>query len=255
MRIHALIVDDEPLSRRRLRTLLRSEPDIDVTGECGDGRRAVAAILEKKPDLVFLDVQMPELDGFGVLEAVGTERLPVVVFVTAYDEHALRAFEVHALDYLLKPFDRDRFHKTVQRVRVEISARRTGSSNRQLLGLLAELKGFSRVQQRIMVRSGGRTLFLGVNEIDWIEAEGNYVRLHVGKESHLMRETMNAIGQQLDPQQFQRIHRATIVHLERVREIQPWIRGDSVVILRDGTRLTVSRNYRERFDRALSGSY
>lgn len=255
MRIRALIVDDEPLARRRLRSLLRNEPDIDVAGECGDGRRAVAAILEKKPDLVFLDVQMPELDGFAVLDAVEAERLPAIVFVTAYDEHALRAFEVHALDYLLKPFDRDRFRMTLERVRAEVAAQRSGSSNRELLDLISELRNSSRAQQRLMVRNAGRILFLGVNEIDWIEAEGNYVRLHVGKESHLMRETMNAIEQRLAALKFQRIHRSTIVNVERVRELQPWIRGDSVVILRDNTRLTLSRNYRERFENALSRSH
>jgi two-component system, LytTR family, response regulator len=255
MRIRALIVDDEPLARRRLRSLLRSEPDIDLAGECGDGRRAVAAILEKKPDLVFLDVQMPELDGFAVLDAVGAERLPAIVFVTAYDEHALRAFEVYALDYLLKPFDRERFRRTLDRVRVEIAAQRSSSSNRELLELISELRSSSRTQQRLMVRNAGRILFLGVNEIDWIEAEGNYVRLHVGKESHLMRETMNAIEQRLAVLKFQRIHRSTIVNVERVRELQPWIRGDSVVILRDNTRLTLSRNYRERFENALSRSH
>ena len=253
MRIRALIVDDEPLARRRLRSLLRNEPDIDLAGECGDGRRAVAAILDKKPDLVFLDVQMPELDGFAVLDAVGAEKLPAIVFVTAYDEHALRAFEVHALDYLLKPFDRERFRKTLERVRVEIGAQRSSPANRQLLDLLAELRSSARTQQRLMIRTAGRILFLGVNEIDWIEAEGNYVRLHVGKESHLMRETMNATEQRLDPLKFQRIHRSAIVNVERVRELQPWIRGDSVVILRDNTRLTLSRNYRERFDKVLSG--
>jgi len=254
MRIRALIVDDEPLARRRLRSLLRSEPDIDLAGECGDGRCAVAAILEKKPDLVFLDVQMPELDGFAVLDAVGAEMLPAIVFVTAYDEHALRAFEVFALDYLLKPFDRERFRKTLERVRVEIAAQRSSSSNRELLDLISELRSSSRTQQRLMVRNAGRILFIGVNEIDWIEAEGNYVRLHVGKESHLMRETMNAIEQRLAMANFQRIHRSTIVNVERVRELQPWIRGDSVVILRDNTRLTLSRNYRERFENALSRS-
>lgn len=253
MRIRTLIVDDEPLARRRLRRLLRSEPDIELAGECGDGRRAVAAILEKKPDLVFLDVQMPELDGFAVLDAVGAEKLPAVVFVTAYDEHALRAFEVHALDYLLKPFDQDRFRKTLERVRTQIGTQRSGPSNRQLLDLLEELRSSTKIQQRLMIRTAGRILFLDTSEIDWIEAEGNYVRLHMGKESHLMRETMNAMEQRLDPFKFQRIHRSTIVNVERVRELQPWIRGDSVAILRDNTRLTLSRNYRERFDKVLSG--
>jgi two-component system LytT family response regulator len=254
MKIRALIVDDEPLARRRLRTLLRSEPDIDVAGECGDGRRALAAILEKEPDLVFLDVQMPELDGFEVLEAVGAKHLPAVVFVTAFDAHALRAFEVHALDYLLKPFDRDRFRKTLDRARADISARRSGASSQGLLDLLAELKSSTKTQQRLVVRAAGRVIFLSTAEIDWIEAAGNYVRLHVGKESHLLRETMNAIGQRLDPQKFLRIHRSTIVNVERVREMQPWFRGDYVVLLRDDTKLTLSRNYRERFDQVLTGS-
>lgn len=253
MKIRALIVDDEPLARRRLRTLLRSEPDIEIAGECGDGRLAVTAILDKKPDLVFLDVQMPELGGFEVLEAVGVERAPAYVFVTAYDEHALRAFDVHALDYLLKPFDRNRFRKTLDRARAQINSER-GSSSDQLADLLADVQRLSKVPHRLVVRATGRVLFLHINEIDWIEAQGNYVRLHLGKESHLIRETMNAIERRLDPRHFVRIHRSAIVNIERVRETQPWLGGDCVVFLRDNTRLSLSRNYRERFDRVLSGS-
>lgn len=254
MKIRALIVDDEPLARRRLRTLLRAEPDVEVAGECGDGRRAVAAILEKKPDLVFLDVQMPVVDGFGVVETVGAARMPVVVFVTAYDTYALKAFEVHALDYLLKPFDRERFRKTLDRVRAQISGQRNGQPERHLLALLKELKNGAKPPERLVVRTAGRIFFLPIAEIDWIEAAGNYVRLHAGKETHLVRETMLTIERRLDPQRFLRIHRSTIVNLERVRELQPAFRGDYAVLLRDGARLTLSRNYHEQFVRRLAGS-
>ena len=249
-RIRAIIVDDEPLARERIRTLLREESDMEIAAECGDGRKAVAAIRRHAPDLVFLDVQMPELDGFGVLEAVGAERVPVVIFVTAYDKYALRAFDVHALDYLLKPFDRERFHRAIDRARAQLRGQRD-AADRRILALLNEVRGAPKRLERLVVKSVGRVFFLRTDEIDWIESAGNYVKLHVGREAHLVRETMSALEAQLDPGMFVRIHRSTIVNLARIRELQPMFHGDYVVLLRDATELTLSRNYRDRLQRLL----
>lgn len=250
-RIRALIVDDEPLARERIRTLLTGEPEIEVVGECGDGHKAVAAIRRHAPDLLFLDVQMPELDGFGVLQELGAQHLPVVVFVTAYDKYALRAFEVHALDYLLKPFDRERFHKALTRARAQIQQQKSGQVSERILALLADLKGAPKHLERLVIKSGGRVFFLRTEEIGWIEAAGNYVRLHAGGEEHLLRETMSKLEEQLDPGKFLRIHRSTIVNLERIQELQPAFHGDYVVLLRDGTRLTLSRSYRDKLQEIL----
>lgn len=253
MRISILIVDDEPLARERIRTLVCSDPEIEIAGECANGRAAVAAIERQAPQLVFLDVQMPDLDGFGVLEAVGPERMPVTIFVTAYDRYALRAFEVHALDYLLKPFDRERFETALARAKKQIR-RHDEDLHERLLALLEDLKPGSKYLQRLVIKSGGRIFFLRAEEIDWIEASGNYVRLHVGKESHLLRETMNGIEARLDPARFVRVHRSTMVNLDRIKEVHPWFRGDHVIILRDGTRLTLSRSCWEKLEARLGRS-
>jgi two-component system LytT family response regulator len=245
--IRALIVDDEPLARERIRTLLDSEQDITVAAEASNGLEAVDAIREHSPDLVFLDVQMPNVDGFDVIELVGADRMPPVVFVTAYDQHALRAFEVQALDYLLKPFDADRFHGTLQRARRQIEGLEHGDLSRRLLSLVRSLKGDQPTRtDRLVVKSGGRLFFLRSEEIDWIEAAGNYVRLHVGADAHLLRETMTSIEARLNPEVFFRIHRSYIVNIERIKELQPWFNGEYVVILRNGTKLTLSRGYREK---------
>jgi len=244
--IRALIVDDEPLARQRLRRLLQDEPDVEIVGECADGGEAVAAIRADKPDLVFLDVQMPVLDGFGVLEAIGLEYLPAIVFVTAYDRYALRAFEYNALDYLLKPFDRDRFRKALERARAHLGRAPDSEEAQQLLGAVDEFKSQGKGLERLIIKSAGRVFFLRAEEIDWIEAAGNYVRLHVGKETHLLRDTMSSLEARLDPKRFLRIHRSTMVNIERIQEMQPLFHGDYVVILRDGTQLNLSRGYRQR---------
>ncbi len=250
MKISALIVDDEPLARERIRTLARGDPEIEIAGECSDGRAAVAAIRKLAPQLLFLDVQMPDLDGFGVLEAIGPEHMPVTIFVTAYDQYALRAFEVHALDYLLKPFDRERFEKALARAKRQIR-RSDDELHERLLALLEDLKPGQKYLERLVIKSGGRIFFLRAEEIDWIEASGNYVRLHAGKESHLLRDTMNGIEARLDPARLVRVHRSTIVNLDRIKELHPWFRGDHVIILRDGTRLTLSRSCREKLEERL----
>jgi len=244
--IKALIIDDEPLARERIKRFLTDERDIELIGECADGQEAVSAIQTLEPDLVFLDIQIPELDGFGVLEAVGVEQMPAVIFVTAYDRYALQAFDVNALDYLLKPYNRERFHKAVERARAQLSNGAKGELSERLLSLLENLQPEQKHLERLMIKSSGRVFFLRTTEIDWIEAEGNYLRLHVGKESHLLRETMNRLAAKLDQDKFLRIHRSTLVNIERIKELQPLFSGDYVVILRDGKQLTLSRSYRDK---------
>jgi two-component system LytT family response regulator len=241
-----VIVDDEPLARERLRTLLADEPEMNVVGEANDGRSAVNAIATLAPDLVFLDVQLPGSTGFEIIEQVGASRMPFVIFVTAYDRYALRAFDVHALDYLLKPFDRERFRQAIARVRQQLERRSSGDLEQRLIALVQDLKPAQPRVDRFVVKSGGRVFFVRNDEIDWIEAAGNYVKLHVGSDSHLFRETMNAVEARLDPDQFFRIHRSHIVNIERIRELQPWFNGEYVVFLKNGTRLTLSRGYREK---------
>ncbi len=260
-KIRTLIVDDEPLARERVRSMVGDEPDLEVIGEARDGAEAVDAILSQAPDLVFLDVQMPKLDGFEVISSVGADRMPPVVFVTAFDQHALRAFEVQALDYLLKPFDQDRFRGALSRVRHQIDSQENGALGKKLLALVrgmhtetpsdAPATPAEKKSDRMVVKSGGRLFFLRADEIDWVEAAGNYVRLHVGAESHLLRETMNSIETRLNPDLFFRIHRSRIVNIERIKELQPWFNGEYVVILRNGTKLTLSRGYREKLQERL----
>jgi two-component system LytT family response regulator len=222
-----------------------------VVAECGHGLEAVEAIESLDPDLVFLDVQMPELDGFGVVETVGIDRMPMTVFVTAYEEFALRAFEASALDYLLKPFDRARFGQALERVRTQVRLRRDGEMRGQLATLLKELRPGRRHLERLVVRSGGRIRFVRVEDVECFEAEGNYVRLHVGDRSHLVRQTMSALEAELDPARFVRIHRSTIVSLERIDHIEPLFQGEYSVVLRGGRKLSSSRGYRERLHQAL----
>jgi two-component system LytT family response regulator len=253
-KIRTMVVDDEPVARERIMGLLQQEKDIELVGECADGQQAINAIQAQHPDLVFLDVQMPACDGFGVIEQVGADRMPAVVFVTAYDEYALKAFEVHAIDYLLKPFGRDRFQQTLQHAREHLERRRAGDLGRRLLALVQDLKPEPTKLDRLVVKSGGRVFFLRTDEIDWIEAAGNYVKLHVGNEAHLFRETMNALEARLNPALFYRIHRSHIVNIERVRELQPWFNGEYVVFLKDNTRLTLSRGYREKLQERIGRS-
>jgi two-component system, LytTR family, response regulator len=254
MKLKAIVVDDEPLARERIRRLLEPETDIEVVAECADGREAVEAIEAAKPDILFLDIQMPELDGFAVLEAVGAERMPAVVFVTAYDQYALRAFESHALDYLLKPYDQERFQRALQRARAQVRRERSGELDERLRSLLGSLGSRSGYLERIVVRTGARLVFLRVDEIDWMDAEGNYIRLHVGKRSHLLRETMASMESKLDPARFMRIHRSTIVNIDRIKELESLFQGEYVVILQDGTKLTSSRGYRDRLRELLESA-
>jgi two-component system LytT family response regulator len=245
-KIRTLVVDDEPLARERIKRYLGTEADIEIIGECANGKEAVEAVESLSPDLLFLDIQMPEVDGFGVLEAIGIHKVPVIIFVTAYDKYALRAFDVHALDYLLKPFNRERFRRALVRAREQLEHDRLGQLDQRLLSLLEDLKAEQKHLDRLVVRSVGRVFFLKTDEIDWIEASGNYVRLHVGREGHLLRETMNRLESKLNPDKFLRIHRSTLVNIDRIKELQPLFSGDYTVILRDGRQLTLSRSYRDK---------
>jgi two-component system LytT family response regulator len=252
MTLRAIVVDDEALARERVVTLIAEHPDVQVTAQCAGGREAVTTILETRPDLVFLDVQMPDLDGFEVLEAVGTERLPAVVFVTAFDEYALRAFEVHALDYLLKPITADRFRRALSHAIDAIAARRGPAADPRLVRLLEELAARDR-PDRLVVKSEGRIQFLRPADIDWIEADGKYVRLHVGKEVHTVRQPLKQVAERLAPNGFVRIHRSAIVNIDRIRELEPWFHGEYVVRLEDGSKLTSSAAYSEALHRLVAG--
>jgi two-component system LytT family response regulator len=248
--IRTLIVDDEPVARRRIRRLLGNEPDVEIVGECGDGRAAIDAIRTLGPDLVFLDVQMPEADGFAVLRAVG-ESMPAVVFVTAFDQYALGAFEVHALDYLLKPFNRKRFGQAVARAREHVTRIAERRTDERLRNLLKDLRIPKRYLTRFVVRSEGRVRLVESHQVDWIEAADNYAVLHVGAATHAVRDTMNRLAEELDPETFVRIHRSTIVRIDRVRELLPAFHGDFIVVLHDGTRLSLSRSYRQPLEALL----
>ena len=246
MSIRAIIVDDEPLAREKLRRFLADERDVDVIRECSNGREAVAAIRKERADVVFLDIQMPELDGFGVVEAADPAHLPFVVFVTAHDAYAVKAFEVHALDYLLKPFDRERLHDTLARVRRALQRSLSDGYQNQILSLLNDLREDRRRPDRLLIRSAGRVFFLDVEEIDWVEAEGNYLSLHAGETTHLVRETMNAMERRLESSGFVRIHRSTIVNLNRLKELRPWFEGESIAILKGGKKLNVGKSFRKK---------
>jgi two-component system, LytTR family, response regulator len=249
--IRVLLVDDEPLAREMIREMFKDDVEVEIVGECVNGREAVEAIQEHNPDLIFLDVQMPEVGGFEVLEALKSLPMPHVIFVTAYDQYAVRAFEVHALDYLLKPFDRERFESAWRRAKAQILASRNGEMDQRILAILEELKAGSKFLERLVIKSGGRVFFLDTDDIDWIEAEGNYVSVHTGKKSHLLRETISSLENQLDPKKFLRIHRSSIVKIDRIKELQPWFHGEYRVLLMDGTQLTLSRNYRENLQGVL----
>ena len=256
MSIRALIVDDEPLARTRLRKFLESERDIEIAGECANAEEAIELIERVLPELVFLDVQMPGMDGFQMIEKLRVPTLPAIIFVTAHDEYALRAFEVHALDYLLKPYSYSRFADALGRARAQLERETTSATDRRLLGLLADLRARSgesggarettHERERLVVKADGRMFFVRHADIDWVEASANYVRLHARGESYPLRESMKHMEARLPPGTFVRIHRSAIVNLDRVRELQPWFHGEYIVILNDGTKLIASRAYASR---------
>jgi two-component system, LytTR family, response regulator len=241
MKVRALLVDDEPLARRSVSRFLKNDPEVVIIGECGDGATAVKTIRSENPDLVLLDIQMPEMDGFEVVRQIGPERMPATIFVTAYDRYALRAFDINALDYLLKPVERSRFERALLRAKERIAERLQREVSERIMATLEQVKRQEEYLERLPVAENGRILLLKIKEIDWIEAEGNYCRLHVGQHSYEIRETLTALDDKLNPRDFARIHRSTIVNVHRIREIQPWFHGYHVVLLENGRELRMSR--------------
>lgn len=268
--VRAIVADDEPLARERLRVLLAERGGVELVAECATGEEAVIAVQRELPDLLFLDVQMPELDGFGALEILGetldARQMPRVVFVTAFDDYALRAFEVNAVDYLLKPFDRGRFEKAVSRALDRLNVGRTADDTNphgELTALLAQLRAERDSMRetgrdvsrpglaRFVVRTGGKLHFVRADDVDWIDADGNYVRLHVGGKSHLVRDKMKAIEERLDPARFIRVHRSAILNVDRIATLEPYFHGEFVVTMRDGARVTSSRTHSARLRKLL----
>jgi two-component system, LytTR family, response regulator len=265
--LHVLLADDEPIARRRIVRFLRAEAGVDIVAECATGAEALFALQEKRVDVAILDVQLPDKDGLRVVAEFGAERMPAVIFVTAYDEYAVRAFEVQALDYLLKPVTAERFHAAFQRARTHLDRALASQRGERLTALLAELvntdgdlspaqaravvQPATQHAERLTVKADGRVYFVKSDAVDWVAAEGNYVRVHTGTTSHLIRETISAVEAQLDPTVFCRIHRSTIVNLDRIREMQAWFAGDYMIILKDGAKLKLSRTYRNRLQARL----
>jgi two-component system LytT family response regulator len=252
-----LIVDDEPLARERVREMLKNEGGIELIKDAANGGEAVKIIKKNRPDIVFLDIQMPDMDGFQVLESLGPETLsqiPAVIFVTAYDQHALRAFEFHALDYLLKPFDRERFADTLKRAKAKITQQDV-EPDRRILNLLEQLNAPPKYSEWLTIKKDERIMLLKVEDIHWIEAQGNYALLTFKENSEMMRETMDNLESQLNPRIFVRIHRSTIVNVNHIKELQVWSRGEYRVVMERGKTFTLSRGYRSRFDAFLKGAF
>jgi two-component system, LytTR family, response regulator len=268
-KIRAIVVDDESLAREVLLVMLSDDPEIEVIAECRNGREAVATIREQSPDIVFIDIQMPEMDGFQVIEEVGAKQMPVTVFVTAFDKYALRAFEAHALDYLLKPFDHDRFESALQRAKTLVRQQKIGEMSENLFAMMQDMKlktgestseadnrkpeGADHQQpiDRVVIKSSGRIYFLKVEDIDWVEGAGDYLSLHSASGTHLIRETMGDFHARLDARKFLRIHRSTIVNIERIKDLQPLFKGEYVITLTSGKRLRSSRGYRRELQPLL----
>lgn len=247
--IRTIVVDDEPLACKRLVKLLEQDPDIKVVEVCADGKEAIEEINKKQPDLVFLDIQMPEVNGFNVLQNLDQDHVPAIIFVTAYDEYALKAFEVHALDYLMKPFSEERFNDSLKRAKAAIKQESKTSINSKVENLLEYLEPSRESLSRILVKSSNRYFFLKVNDIDWIESAGNYVRIHSGDKNYLIRDTMINMEKKLDSDLFFRIHRSTIINVDKVKELEQWFHGDYMVIMHSGEKLTLSRNYKKLLQR------
>lgn len=253
-RLRAVVIDDELLARQIIREMLVDDSEIEIVAECVNGREAIEAIQSCQPDLLFLDIQMPEVAGFDVLESLKDGPSPAVIFVTAYDQYAVRAFEYHAVDYLLKPFDRERFEMAVSRAKAHLRCARNGELDKRIRALLESLKVETKYVDRIVIKNSGRVCLIETNELNWVEAEGNYVRLHTTSKAHLMRETIGNLEAQLDPKKFLRVHRSTIVRIDSIRELQPWFHGEYHIILHNGTKLTLSRNYREQLQSVLGNN-
>src|SRR5215470_636273 len=243
--MRTIIADDESLARKKLRLMLSSESGVQIIAECQDGGETIRALTTYKPDLLMLDIQMPDLDGFEVLRRISPDAMPIVIFTTAYDRHAVRAFEAHALDYLLKPFGQERLHQAVNRARAELVKANDREATHRILNYLSASSGrHPRSERRLVIKAGGRVVFLSFDEIDWVEAAANYVKINVGKQSYLLRKGIGEIADRLDPAQFVRIHRSMIVNVQRIKELQPVNSGEYIVVLKDGKELSCSRGYR-----------
>ena len=251
--VRVVIADDEPLVRRGLRAFIGASPGLSLVGEARNGSEAVGVIRAQRPDLLFLDVQMPELDGFGVLEALAGEPMPVIVFVTAYDEYAIRAFDVHAVDYLLKPFDEDRFRTALGRARSRLAEQRADTIDQRLEAVLSALRAREQYADRLLVKSEGRVTVVQVDDVDWIEAADNYVKVHARNGRYMVRESIKSMESKLNPSEFARVHRSAIVNLARVRAMEPVAAGEYTITLTTGQRVTLSRGYRDSFRERLEG--
>jgi two-component system LytT family response regulator len=245
-RIKVLIADDELLARKFIRRMLKQDPEVEIVAECNNGADAVTMIRKEKPDLVFLDVQMPEMNGFAVLDAVKLDHLPEIIFTTAYEAYAVRAFELHALDYLLKPFDQVRFKAALRYAKERFHSQQDEARHLQIGSLLESMRAQQQYLDRIIIRADGRITFLHTREIDWIEADDKYLHLHTEKGARLVRQTLTAMESQLDPKKFVRVHRSTMVNVDRIKELQPLFNGEHSLILENGTRLTLSRKYKDK---------
>jgi two-component system, LytTR family, response regulator len=257
--VRTVIADDEPLARRKLRILLDSEPEVKVVAECQNGGQTLSAIRDCCPDLLLLDIQMPDRDGFQVLSEISPEEMPVVIFTSAYDQYAIRAFEAHALDYLLKPFDQGRLHHAIERARLELQQSKTHEMRHRIFELLSRVKSDKRPitesEERLVIKTKGRIVFLNLDEIDWVEAAANYVRLNVGKESYLFRETISRTSERLNPNHFIRIHRSVIVNVRKIKELIPVNSGEYIVVLKSGKELSCSRGYRANVQHIIENPF
>lgn len=248
-KIKAIIVDDEPLACKRIKKLLSEDKDVDIVAICENGKQAIEEIHNKEPDLLFLDIQMPEISGFDVLNNINDDIMPAIIFVTAYDEYAIKAFEVHALDYLMKPFKKERFQESLERAKTTLAQGDQNSLDTKIENLLQYLDPKHQPLTRLLVKSSDQYFFLDEDDVDWIESEGNYVRIHTKKKDYLIRETMKNMEKKLNPDLFFRIHRSTIINVEKVKELEPWFHGDYKVTMYNGKKLTMSRNYKELMKR------
>lgn len=252
MTLRCIIVDDEPPARQLLRLMLRDQANVELVAECATGPQAVLGIREHRPDLVFLDIQMPQQDGFQVLQELSPGEFPAVIFVTAYDRYAVKAFEMNAIDYLLKPFDEERLSTAIDRARDRLAQRDRAELDRQIAAALAVLRSGESDRRRLTIKEGDRTYLHRIDDIDWVEADAKYVKIHSGKRTYVMRETMKAMEDRLVGADFVRVSRSAIVNLDRIREIQPWFNGDYVLILRDGTEVTTTKGYRDELTKLIT---
>jgi two-component system LytT family response regulator len=250
--IRVVIADDDALVRDQLRLLLAEESGVEIVAECGDALQTITAVRTRKPDLLLLDIEMQDADGFQVLNCISPEGMPIVILSSTNDQHAIRAFEARALDYLLKPFDRPRLHTAIERTRAELQRTHDRHLTHRILDLLAEARTDSQTDRRLVVKSGGRVVFVDMSEIDWVEAAGNYVEVKTRNGSYLIREGIGSLSNRLDPSQFVRIHRSIIVNVRKIKELQPCNRGEYMVVLKDGKQLSCSRGYRAKLQELIA---